>query len=227
MSTLSPDKLSDWSRAEAHALNELAAELTLEELKIELELRRELCAVLGRLKSDRHALGRVLSRYRDLYRPLGVWERMCEILGINPRTALRCIEDYEAANSVPADVRGAALDAGVDLAERRNRDVLLAVTEEISRMPESNPSTPEELVNRARVISMARRHVTPREKTSRAARIEAAVKAVGKLLSAFEPGEQADVALLICKRLQRRYASKKQSTSKPSTEQLVFDEVAA
>jgi hypothetical protein len=73
--------------------------------------------------------GRVLSAYRDLYKPFGKWYDFCGAVGLNERTALNLINDYTAANAVPEAIHQAAQKRGVDIAAKKNRQVLSKLIE--------------------------------------------------------------------------------------------------
>ena len=82
--------------------------------------------------------GRVLSAYRDLYKPLGKWYEFCEAVGMDKRTALNHINDYTAAQAVPKAIRDSAQKRGLDLAAKKNRPVLSKLVE-LGCDPASDP----------------------------------------------------------------------------------------
>lgn len=110
-------------------LDELATQLSGRDVAKELKLRTQLEKVEHRLWMDRCEKGRVLSAYRDLYKPLGKWYDFCEAVGLNQRTALNFIDDYTAAQAVPKAIRDTAQKRGINLAAKKNRPVLSKLIE--------------------------------------------------------------------------------------------------
>jgi hypothetical protein len=119
-----PTTVVETGKLNCAVLDELATELSGCDVAKELKLRTQLQKADHRLWMGRCEKGRVLSSYRDLYKPLGKWYDFCEAVGLNQRTALNFINDYAAAQAVPEAIHEAAQKRGIDLAAKKNRPVL-------------------------------------------------------------------------------------------------------
>lgn len=114
-----------------------------------LERQRE--AVVACFRSSRYERGKLLSEYRESFRKSSrTWMKAAKAIadaeGINSKTIQRYIKDYRAAASLPAPVRAALKDKGIDAAKRKNR----ALVERIRNQLRSEPVEPDK--ERARQI---------------------------------------------------------------------------
>jgi len=110
--------------------------------RVKLERRRD--AVIACFKSSRYERGRLLSEYRESFRKSNrIWMKAAKAIadaeGVNPRTIRRYISDYKAAASIPATVRAALNDKGVDAAKKKNR----VLVERLVNLVKSEPTEPD------------------------------------------------------------------------------------
>lgn len=124
-----PTTVVETGKLNCAVLDELATQLSGRDAATELKLRTQLEKAEHRLWMGRCEKGRVLSAYRDLYKPLGKWYEFCEAVGMDKRTALNHINDYTAAQAVPKAIRDSAQKRGLDLAAKKNRPVLSKLIE--------------------------------------------------------------------------------------------------
>lgn len=174
-----PTTVVETGKLNCAVLDELATELSGSDVAKELKLRTQLEKAEHRLWMGRCEKGRVLSAYRDLYKPIGKWYDFCEAVGLNQRTALNLINDYTAANAVPEPIHQAAQKRGVDLAEKKNRPVLSKLIE-LGCDPASDPDAllDEAIAEPAAQIEKATCELTPKERSE---------KAVAALKSIYDP----------------------------------------
>ena len=133
-----PTTVVETGKLNCAVLDELATQLSGRDAATELKLRTQLEKAEHRLWMGRCEKGRVLSAYRDFYKPLGKWYEFCEAVGLNQRTALNLIADYTAAQAAPEAIHEAAQKRGIDLAAKKNRPVLSKLIE-LGSDPISDP----------------------------------------------------------------------------------------
>ena len=115
----------------ARSLADLAEGLTGENIDAETSLRDQFLKNQNQLIQTRFDRGKILEAYHRIYKPEGKWLKFCEIVDLSERTVYRMMQDYNAALTIPRVIRTMAMDNGIDLSERKYRDVVACISEKI------------------------------------------------------------------------------------------------
>lgn len=200
-----PIMVAQTGKLNCAALDELAAELSGRDVAKELKLRTQLEKAEYRLWMGRREKGRVLSAYRELYKPLEKWYDFCKAIGLNERTALNLINDYIAAKDLPEATHEAAQKRGIDLAAKKNRPVLSKLIE-LGCDETSNPDAllDEAIAEPAATLKNATCDLSPEE------RMEKAFTALTRIYDSVDASERNVELPELFKKWNKHYSIRRQ-----------------
>lgn len=106
--------------------------------EMEKEYRLHLFEVKNGYKRSRYAFGEALHTYsfwclnskheKAAEAQRATFATLCDLIGVERRTAYNIMDDYKRAKNVHSDFRAVAASLNIDLAERRNADLVSLLT---------------------------------------------------------------------------------------------------